>query len=156
MSSVLLDGGKGMMLRSLLIVGVISCFILVMPLLEYILGRILVSAPFWGQWMTWGRIARSRFPLKLLLGQLVWKGVANAFGKLEGEVRDWIVDWECEILEESVPITVGVGAEDEEEEDAVECGEEDVDEEVVEFEEEEEEVTFSEDEQIEDDYDEDE
>lgn len=114
-SSVLLDGANGMALRSLLILSVLSALILLMPLLEYIVGRIIVSAPFWGQWMTWGRIVRAGFPLKLLIGQLVWKGVASCFAKLENEVREYIVDMECEILEDSVPVTVGVGSEEEEE-----------------------------------------
>jgi len=119
-SSVLLDGGNGMVLRSLLILGVLSALVLLMPLLEYIVGRIIVSAPFWAQWPTWGRVARAGFPLKLLIGQLVWKGVASSFAKVENEVREYIVDLECEILEESVPVTVGVGAEDEEEEEELE------------------------------------
>jgi hypothetical protein len=107
-SSVLLDGGNGLVLRSLLIMTVLSAIITLMPLLEFIVGRIIVSAPFWAQWTTWGRIVRAGFPLKLLLGQLAWKGVANAFTKLENNVREYIVDMECEILEESVPLTVGV------------------------------------------------
>lgn len=125
-SSVLLDGGNGMVLRSLLILSVLSALVLLMPLIEYVVGRIIVSAPFWSQWMTWGRIVRAGFPLKLLIGQLVWKGVATCFTKLENEVREYIVDLECEILEDSVPVTVGAGAEEEddgEEEDVI--GEED-------------------------------
>lgn len=107
-SSVLLDGGNGLVLRSILIMTVMSAIITLMPLLEFIVGRILVSAPFWAQWTTWGRIVRAGFPLKLLLGQLAWKGVASAFSKLENDVREYIVDMECEILEESVPLTIGV------------------------------------------------
>jgi len=87
-----------------------------MPIIEIIIQRILVSAPFWSKWTTWGRIVRAGFPLKLLIGQLVWKGVASAFTKVENEVREYIVDLECEILEESVPVTVGAGALDDEEE----------------------------------------
>lgn len=112
-SSILLDGANGMVLRSLLVLTVLSALVLFMPLIEYVVGRIIVSAPFWAQWMTWGRIVRAGFPLKLLLGQLAWKGVANCFVKVENEVRDYIVDLECEILEDSVPVTVGVGSEDE-------------------------------------------
>ena len=108
-SSVLLDGGNGLVLRSLLILSVLTILITLMPFLEYIIGRIVVSAPFWAQWPTWGRVARAGFPLKLLLGQLAWKGVASSFARLENEVRDYIVDVECEILEESVPLTVGEG-----------------------------------------------
>jgi len=106
-SSVLLDGGNGLVLRSLLIMTVMSAIITLMPLLEFIVQRIIVSAPFWAQWQTWGRIVRAGFPLKLLIGQLAWKGVATAFTKLENDIREYIVDMECDILEESVPLTVG-------------------------------------------------
>jgi len=116
-SSVLLDGGNGLVLRSLLIMTVLSVIITLMPLLEFIVGRIIVSAPFWAQWTTWGRVVRAGFPLKLLLGQLAWKGVATTFSKLENNVREYIVDMECEILQESVPLTVGVDSVEEEEED---------------------------------------
>lgn len=101
-----------MVLKSLLILSLLAVVVALMPVLEYIVGRILVSAPFWSQWTTWGRVIRAGFPLKLLLGQLVWKGVANGFGKLEGRVREYVVDLECEILEESVPLTVGVDGEE--------------------------------------------
>ena len=114
-SSVLLDGGNGLVLRSLLIMTVLSVIITLMPLLEFIVGRIIVSAPFWAQWTTWGRVVRAGFPLKLLIGQLAWKGVATTFGKLENNVREYIVDMECEILEESVPLTVGVDSVEEDE-----------------------------------------
>lgn len=132
-SSILLDGGNGMVLRILLILAVLNALILLMPLLELIVGRIIVSAPFWAQWTTWGRIARAGFPLKLLIGQLVWKGLASCFTKVENEVREYIVDMECEILEESVPVTVGVGAKEEEEEE--ELMEDDLDYDVVDSEE---------------------
>lgn len=114
-SSVLLDGGNGMVLRLVLISLVLSVLVLFMPLFEYIVGRILVSAPFWAQWQTWGRIARAGFPLKLLLGQLAWKGMVSCFSKMESKVRDYFVDLECEILEESVPLTVGQEVENYEE-----------------------------------------
>ncbi|KAL7545873.1 hypothetical protein ACHAWF_009225 [Thalassiosira exigua] len=132
-SSVLLDGANGMVLRSLLIISVLSAIILLMPLLEYIVGRIIVSAPFWAHWTTWGRVVHAGFPLKLLIGQLVWKGVANIFSKVENELREYIVDLECEILEESVPVTVGVGLEEEvmgedTEEEAMEMDSDDSDE----------------------------
>jgi len=111
-SSILLDGMNGMVLRTLLICSILSVLIVCMPLIEYAVQRIIVSAPFWNKWSTWGRIARAGFPLKLLIGQLVWKGVASAFCKVENEVREYIVDMECDILEESVPVTVGVGSEE--------------------------------------------
>ncbi|MBV5344374.1 MAG: hypothetical protein JZU63_01950, partial [Rhodoferax sp.] len=113
-SSVLLDGANGMALRSLLVLTALCALILLLPIIEYVLGRILVSAPFWSQWTTWGRILRAGFPLKLLLGQMAWKGVASCFTRVENAVREYIVDMECDILEECVPVTVGTGSEGEE------------------------------------------
>ena len=113
MVSSLLDHRLG--LRSLLVGTILSILVVFMPILELIVGRILVSAPFWSQWKTWGRIVRAGFPLKLLLGQLAWKGIVGVYSKLEEGVRDYFVDLECEILEESVPLTVGVEAEEEDE-----------------------------------------
>lgn len=127
-SAVLLDGANGVVLRSLLILSLLSALLLLMPFLECVVGRILVSAPFWAHWMTWGRIARAGFPLKLLIGQLVWKGVASSFSKMENAVREYIVDMECEILEESVPVTVGI-TEYDADDSAMELDEETLDEE---------------------------
>jgi hypothetical protein len=110
-SSVLLDGANGIVLRSLLALCAFCAFVLLLPIIEYVVGRILVSAPFWSQWTTWGRILRAGFPLKLLLGQMAWKGVASSFSKVENAVREYIVDVECDILEECVPVTVGAGLE---------------------------------------------
>ncbi|KAL3811187.1 hypothetical protein ACHAXA_002751 [Cyclostephanos tholiformis] len=112
LSSVLLDGANGMVLRSLLILSAFCAFVLFLPIIEYVVGRILVSAPFWSQWTTWGRILRAGFPLKLLLGQMAWKGIASSFAKVENAVREYIIDMECDILEECVPVTVGAGSEE--------------------------------------------
>jgi hypothetical protein len=79
-----------------------------MPIIEIIVQRILVSSQFWSKWTTWGRVIRAGFPLKLLIGQLVWKGIANTFTKVENEVREYIIDLECDILEDCVPVTLGV------------------------------------------------
>jgi hypothetical protein len=49
----------------------------------------------------------------LLLGQMAWKGVASCFTRVENAVREYIVDMECDILEECVPVTVGTGSEGE-------------------------------------------
>lgn len=110
--SSMLDGR--MALRSILVGCIVGCIVVCMPLMEHLVGRILVSAPFWSQWKTWGRIARAGFPLKLLLGQLVWKGVVGMYSKLEEGVREYLVDLECDILEESVPLTVGAEMDSEE------------------------------------------
>ena len=114
-SSILLDGGNGSILRSLLLLSAVTTLMILRPIIEYIVCRILVSTAFWSQWTVWSRILRAGFPLKLLLMQMIWKGVSSCFSHVESTVREYIVDMECEILEECVPITVGAGIEGENE-----------------------------------------
>lgn len=109
--TLLLDTARGVFLKSVLVVAILSVVILFMPILEFLVNRILTSGLFWLKWPTWGRIVHAALPLKLLLGQLAWKFLASSFGKLENRVRDYIVDMECAILEESIPLTVGPGSE---------------------------------------------
>lgn len=106
-STLLLDLGNGMALRGLLVLGVINVVMVLMPVIEIVIGRVLVSSFLWMKWLSWSRFAHAALPLKLLLGQMAWKLVATSFGKLEGTVRDYIVDLECSILEENIPVTVG-------------------------------------------------
>jgi hypothetical protein len=110
--TLLLDTARGALLKSVLVVGILSVLILFMPMIEFIVNRALVSSMFWLRWPTWGRFVHAALPLKLLLGQLGWKFLASSFGKLESRVRDSIVDMECAILEESIPLTVGPGSQD--------------------------------------------
>jgi hypothetical protein len=110
--TLLLDTARGALLKSVLVVGILSVLILFMPMIEFIVTRVLVSGMFWLRWPTWGRFVHAALPLKLLLGQLGWKFFASSFGKLESRVRDYIVDMECAILEESIPLTVGPGSQD--------------------------------------------
>lgn len=110
--SLLLDTGRGALLKSVLVLGILSMLIVFMPIIEFIVTRVLLSGMFWLRWPTWGRFVHAALPLKLLLGQLGWKFFATSFGKLESRVRDYIVDIECAILEESIPLTVGPGSQD--------------------------------------------
>jgi hypothetical protein len=116
-SSILLDGWNGLVLRTLLLLSSITVLIIMQPIIEYVVSRVLVSTTFWSQWTMWSRILRAGFPLKLLLIQMIWKGIMSGFTHVESTVREYIVDMECEILEECVPITVGVGIDDDEEEE---------------------------------------
>lgn len=105
-SSLLLDGWNGLLLRGILVLSVLSTILCCMPLFEVIVSRFLTSSTLWMKWMSWGRFVHAALPLKILLGQMAWKAVAGAFRKLEGLVKDYIVDLECEILEESIPVTI--------------------------------------------------
>lgn len=125
LSNVLLDLGNGAMLRSLLAGALLAAIVIAIPALEYVANRALVSGALWTRWYSWHRIVHAALPFKLLIGQMAWKAAASSFAKIEGKVRDHIVDLECSMLEECVPLTVGPGTEMEEEEE----------EEIVEFDE---------------------
>ncbi|GFH44775.1 hypothetical protein CTEN210_01249 [Chaetoceros tenuissimus] len=105
-STILLDLGKGMALKGLLMVSCLMGLLVAMPVLEVILSRFLTSSLLWMKWMSWGRFVHAALPLKILIGQMAWKFLAGSFGKLESAVRDYIVELECNILEESIPVTV--------------------------------------------------
>jgi len=110
-TNILLDLGRGAFLKGLLAFGCLIALLTVMPLVEIVGSRILVCSPLWMKWMSWGRFVHAALPLKILLGQMAWKFVAGSFGKLEGFVRDYIVELECQILEDCIPITT-VGDDD--------------------------------------------
>ena len=94
-----------------MVLSILTTLIVSMPVLEYFVNRLLVSGPFWAKWISWRTFAHASLPLKLIMGQLAWKATARGFGKLEGKIRDYVVDMESAMLEECVPLTVGPGAE---------------------------------------------
>jgi hypothetical protein len=106
-SNILLDLGNGMALKTLLFLGCLGVLGMTMPVIEIIIGRFLTCSPLWMKWMSWGRFVHAALPLKILIGQMAWKFLAGSFGKLETFVRDYIVELECMILEESIPVTIG-------------------------------------------------
>lgn len=108
-SNILLDLGKGMALKTLLGLASLLVFCFILPILEIVMSRFLTCSPLWMKWMAWGRFVHAALPLKILLGQMAWKSLAGSFGRLEGFVRDYIVELECIILEESIPCTVVSG-----------------------------------------------
>ena len=108
-STILLDLGKGMALRGLLMLSVASAILIFLPAIEFIVSRLLTSSVLWMKWQSWGRFVHAALPLKILIGQMMWKFLAGSFAKLESFVRDAIVDLECAILEESIPVTIRDG-----------------------------------------------
>jgi hypothetical protein len=98
--------GYRLQLALLLTLGVAT--ILFMPVLEYFANRLLVSGLLWNTWHQWYRFVHAALPLKLFLGQMILKVFTNAFDKLVTSVKDQLVELENEILERSIPLTVGV------------------------------------------------
>lgn len=113
MSTLLLDLGNGKALRGLLVLSVVSALLVLLPVLEVVVSRFLTSSLLWMKWQSWGRFVHAALPLKILIGQMAWKFLAGSFGKLEGWIRDYIVELECAILEEGIPVTIRDEMEDE-------------------------------------------
>jgi len=107
--SFLLD--QSVVLKMLLALTFLFGAIIFMPLIEFTMSRFLVSSTVWSSWHNWARVVHAALPLKLLLGQLGWKALAKALGKLEQRVRDNLIELECASLEEMIPLTVGPGSE---------------------------------------------
>jgi hypothetical protein len=105
-----------MLLRGILASMVLAAILFCMPLIEAVVARLLTSSTLWMKWMSWGRFVHAALPLKILLGQMTWKAVAGSFGKLERFVKEYIVELECDILEESIPVTVGLAVSDHDDE----------------------------------------
>lgn len=104
-SSVLLD--RPYMLRSMLVLTVAMIIISILPILEYAFNFGILNSKFvWERYNNWGKFYHAAFPFKLLLAQMAWKFVATKFDSLQRKVLDHIVDMECAILEESVPVTL--------------------------------------------------
>jgi len=108
-STLLLDLGNGLLTKSLLFSTVLFITVTaLMPIFEFLMNRLLVSGLFWKWYPNWARIYHAAFPLKLLLAQMGWKFVAGKLDALYNFVRNIIVDMECDIFEETIPVTVGV------------------------------------------------
>jgi hypothetical protein len=100
----------------------IMAAIICMPILEYMVNRVLVSGLVWVNWHSWARFVHAALPLKLFFGQMIFKIVGFLFLELVRIVKERLVEVECQILERCVPLTVGPGSEtvvkEEDEEDA--------------------------------------
>jgi len=110
---------QSIVLKSLLTSVILLAFVIFLPVIDFWVNRIVVSSTVWMNWSSWARIMHAALPLKLLLGQMSWKMMAKAFGKIEQRVRDTLVELECANFEEMIPVTVGPGSEyiEEEEDD---------------------------------------
>lgn len=114
-------GPKGVVLSTLLdgnrlpaVVGLVMLFLVVqlMPVIEILANRFLVSSFLWSRWISWYRYVHIGLPFKLLILQTVYSYVAKGFAALVSVIKDKLVDLECQILEETIPLTMGEGSED--------------------------------------------
>jgi len=82
--------------------------IVFLPVLEYFVNRLLVSSFLWSQWTRWYRFVHAALPLKLFLGQMIYGYLSKALSALTRHVKDILVEQECALLEQCLPLTVGV------------------------------------------------
>lgn len=85
---------------------IVFLFMLTFPIWEAILTNALTSSGFWLQWPNWARVVHAPLPLKLFLGQLAWKSIAGVLGKLHTRVRNELIELECQLWEECIPLTI--------------------------------------------------
>jgi hypothetical protein len=103
-SNVLLD--TPLILRTTLALTILIAFIAFLPIFEYFFNAFILNSSFvWSHYHQWERFLHAAFPFKLLVAQMTWKLVATKLDALFKKVRDNIVDIECQILEETIPVT---------------------------------------------------
>jgi hypothetical protein len=102
--SVLLDAP--VLLAAVLMGSIVLTLLLTFPIWERILTMILTSSFVWMQWPRWGILMHSPLPLKLLIGQLAWNALATGFARVYDTIRDRLVEYECQIWQECIPLTI--------------------------------------------------
>ena len=83
-----------------------TVFLVTLPFWESLLTTFLTSSMLWLQWPNWGRFLHAALPFKLLLGQMAWKFVAFLLGKAYGDLRQRLVELECQMWEDCMPLTI--------------------------------------------------
>lgn len=85
---------------------VVAALLLTLPVWERLLSVALTSKILWLQWPNWARFVHAALPLKLLLGQMAWKAIAVAFTNIYNAIRARLIEWECKIWQECIPLTI--------------------------------------------------
>ena len=122
--SALLDGNR---LPAVVFVLLASLIVQLLPIIMTVSNRLLVSEFLWKNWINWYRYVHMGLPFKLLIVQTALNYLSKGFYKLVEIVKDKLVDLECQILEETIPLTVGDFAEDEDEFEDVDIKDDDDD-----------------------------
>jgi len=102
--SVLLDIQNGLLLKLGIMMGITTFVILIWPLIEYSIVKLLLSKYMWINWIHWARFTRSGFPLKLLVCQTLLKFGFHYLGTFYHKVRDFLIEKECGLLEDVMPV----------------------------------------------------
>lgn len=94
------------LLKSLLLSGIALGFIFTLPWSEFIIGRILLLEALWTNWRHWALFTHAALPLKLFFFQVGFAVVGDWFSRRYNFVRAAMVEWECDLLQDCVPLTI--------------------------------------------------
>lgn len=102
--ALLLD--NPLILKAAVVAVVMMGLVITRPIWEGCLTLLLTSQFLWKRWPSWARFVHAALPLKLLLGQMSWKGIVIVFGKLQGIATEYLIQTECRIWEDAIPLTI--------------------------------------------------
>ena len=102
--ALLLD--NPLILKAAVLAVLMMALALTRPIWEGFLTMLLTSQFLWTRWPSWARFVHAALPLKLLLGQMSWKGFTIVFGKLQGIAKEYLIQTECRIWEDAIPLTI--------------------------------------------------
>jgi hypothetical protein len=102
--SVLLDAPA--LLSAVLLGTLLTGFLLTLPIWERLLSMVLTSKLLWRYWPKWGHFLHCALPLKLFLVQTACTAIATAFTSVYNLIRSRLIELECQILQECIPLTI--------------------------------------------------
>jgi hypothetical protein len=101
--SYLLDEPK--ILGLIILVVLILSIIATLPLWEFVFYIILTNSRTWMYWPNWSRFVHAALPLQLALVQMLLKFIQSGFLYIYNLVRNYLVEYECLLYEQCIPIT---------------------------------------------------
>jgi hypothetical protein len=102
--SLVLD--RPLILTAALTLSLILAVLATWPLWEQAARLLLTSRILWRYHSSWYRIAHAAMPLKLLLAQMGLRLVQTQFGALQSTIRTYLMEWECRLLQDHLPLTI--------------------------------------------------
>jgi hypothetical protein len=102
--TLLLD--RPLILTTALTLSLVVAVLATWPLWELTVRLLLTSRLLWRYHSSWYRIVHAAMPLKLLLAQMGLRLVQNQFGALESTIRTFLMEWECRLLQQHLPLTI--------------------------------------------------
>jgi len=107
--SAILDGNR---LPVLVFIALVGAIVQLLPIIEVLVNRFIVSGQLWIRWPVWYRYVHIGLPFKLVILQALFTQASKAFKALVNMIKVKLVDLECQIFEETIPVTIGEGSED--------------------------------------------